>query len=159
MNKGKIIQIIGPVVDVEFPEGTNLPEIYHALKVKNGDKEVILEVVKHLDLTKVKAISMHSTDGLQRGSEVEDLGRQIEVPVGQEVLGNLFNVIGQPLNESGRVSLNVMTNSAGVSIIRPRVLLVEVDATFVPINEVLYHIRLFAECIAYVVPTVKPVVT
>jgi F-type H+/Na+-transporting ATPase subunit beta len=100
MNKGKIIQIIGPVVDVEFPEDTNLPPIYTALKIKGPKGDVILEVVKHLDLTKVKTISLQSTDGLQRGAEVEDLGRQIEVPVGQEVLGNLFNVIGEPLNPS-----------------------------------------------------------
>jgi F-type H+/Na+-transporting ATPase subunit beta len=102
MNKGKIIQIIGPVVDVEFPEGTNLPEIYNALKIKGPKGDVILEVVKHLDLTKVKTISLQSTDGLQRGAEVEDLGRQIEVPVGQEVLGNLFNVIGEPLNKTDK---------------------------------------------------------
>ena len=93
-NKGKIIQIIGPVVDVEFPEGTNLPEIYNALKIKGPKGDVILEVVKHLDLTKVKTISLQSTDGLKRGEEIEDLGRQIEVPVGPEVLGNLFNVVG-----------------------------------------------------------------
>ena len=75
MNKGKIIQIIGPVVDVEFPEESHstgsgqakLPAIYNALKVKGPAGDVILEVVKHLDATKVKAISMHSTDGLQRG--------------------------------------------------------------------------------------------
>ena len=102
MNKGKIIQIIGPVVDVEFPEGTNLPEIYNALKIKGPNGNVILEVVKNLDLTKIKAISMHSTDGLQRGAEVEDTGKMIEVPVGQEVLGNLFNVIGEPLNKTDK---------------------------------------------------------
>ena len=100
MNTGKIIQIIGPVVDVEFPEGTNLPDIYNALKIKGPKGDVILEVVKHIDLTKVKTISLQSTDGLQRGQVVEDLGRQIEVPVGPEVLGNLFNVIGQPLNKT-----------------------------------------------------------
>jgi F-type H+-transporting ATPase subunit beta len=100
MNKGKIIQIIGPVVDVEFDEGTSLPTIYTALKIKGPKGDVILEVVKHLDQTKVKTISLQSTDGLQRGAEVEDLGRQIEVPVGQEVLGNLFNVIGEPLNKT-----------------------------------------------------------
>jgi len=102
MNKGKIIQIIGPVVDVEFPEGTNLPDIYNALKIKGPKGDVILEVVKHLDLTKVKTISLQSTDGLQRGAEVEDLGTQILVPVGQEVLGNLFNVIGEPLNKTDK---------------------------------------------------------
>jgi len=111
MQKGKIVQIIGPVVDVEFspsggsPEGREdgLPAIYNALKVKNGDKEVVLEVVKHLDMTKIRAISLQSTDGLQRGSEVSDTGEQISVPVGQEVLGNLFNVLGTPLNETKTV--------------------------------------------------------
>ena len=111
MTKGKIIQIIGPVVDVEFsaqggpasgwPEG-GLPKIYNALRVKGPKGDVILEVVKHLDQTKVKTISLQSTDGLKRGEEVEDLGRQIEVPVGQEVLGHLFNVIGEPLDEAGK---------------------------------------------------------
>ena len=102
INKGKIIQIIGPVVDVEFEEGTKLPQIYNALKIKHEGKEIILEVVKHLDQTKVKAISLHSTDGLQRGTEVEDTGDQVLVPVGQEVLGNLFNVIGKPLNKTDK---------------------------------------------------------
>ena len=98
MGKGKIIQIIGPVIDVEFPEGANLPDIYNALKIKGPKGDVILEVVKHLDLTKVKTISLQSTDGLQRGTEVDDTGKMIEVPVGPEVLGNLFNVVGEPLN-------------------------------------------------------------
>jgi len=99
MNKGKIIQIIGPVVDVEFEEGAKLPAIYNALKVKGPAGEVILEVVKHLDQTKVKAISLQSTDGLQRGTEAEDTGNQILVPVGPEVLGNIFNVVGQSLEK------------------------------------------------------------
>ena len=81
MNKGKIIQIIGPVVDVEFAEGSNLPAIYNALKVKGPKGEVVLEVIKHLDLTRVKTISLQSTDGLQRGLEVHDSGDQILVPV------------------------------------------------------------------------------
>jgi F-type H+-transporting ATPase subunit beta len=102
MTKGKIIQIIGPVVDVEFPEGSSLPDIYNALKIKGPKGDVVLEVVKHLDLTKVKTISLQSTDGLRRGSEVEDTGKMIEVPVGQEVLGNLFNVIGQPINKTDK---------------------------------------------------------
>ncbi len=100
MNKGKIIQIIGPVVDVEFEEGAKLPAIYNALKIKHGEDEIVLEVVKHLDLTKVKAISLQSTDGLKRGTEVEDTGNQILVPVGPEVLGNIFNVVGQTLEKS-----------------------------------------------------------
>src|SRR3989339_177233 len=97
---GKILQIIGPVVDVEFEEGIKLPQLFNALKVKNGDKEIVLEVVKHLDLTKVRAISLASTDGLQRGQDVVDTEAQISVPVGPEVLGNLFDVIGNPLNPS-----------------------------------------------------------
>jgi len=110
--KGKIIQIIGPVVDVEFAEEGKLPAIYNALRVKRphsaeasrGENDVvILEVVKHLDLTKVKTISLQSTDGLKRGLEVEDTGEQISVPVGPEVMGNLFNVLGEPLNISGAV--------------------------------------------------------
>jgi len=103
MNKGKIIQIIGPVVDVEFPEGSTLPDIYNALKVKGPKGEIVLEVVKHISLTKVKTISLQSTDGLKRGTEVENLGKQIEVPVGWEVLGNLFNVTGELLTEGQNI--------------------------------------------------------
>ncbi len=108
MPKGKIVQIIGSVVDVEFTD-EKLPEIFNALKIKRpssaeaseGENDfVILEVVKHLDTQKVRAISLQSTDGLERGLEVKDTGRQIEVPVGPEVLGNLFNVLGETLNET-----------------------------------------------------------
>jgi len=97
--KGKIIQIIGPVVDIEFPEDYKLPAIYNALKVKGPRGEVVLEVVKHLDQTKVKTISMQSTDGLYRGMDAEDTGKMIEVPVGQEVLGELYNLLGEPLDK------------------------------------------------------------
>src|SRR3989338_3834088 len=102
MNKGKIVQIIGSVVDVEFPGEGKLPEIYHALKVVGPNGEVTLEVVKHLDMQKVRAISLQSTDGLKRGLEVADSGKQIEVPVGQEVLGNIFNVLGETLNKNDK---------------------------------------------------------
>ena len=100
MIKGKIIQIIGTVIDVEFPESGQLPKIYHVLKVKKQDgKEVLAEVVKHLDPTKVRAIALQSTDGLERGIEAEDTGKMIEVPVGPETMGNVFNVIGKALND------------------------------------------------------------
>ncbi len=111
MEKGKIVQIIGPVVDVEFSDEGNLPEIFNALKVERphsakasrGESGLVtLEVVKHLDLTKVRTISLQSTDGLQRGLPVEDTGKQIEVPVGSEVLGNIFNVIGHTLNKTDK---------------------------------------------------------
>lgn len=100
--KGKIVQIIGSVVDVEFEEGSKLPEIFNALNVDGPNGKVVLEVVKHMDTEKVRAISLQSTDGLQRGLEVEDTGKQISVPVGQEVLGNIFNVFGQTLNKTAK---------------------------------------------------------
>ncbi len=82
---------------MEFPEEGKLPALFNALKVEGPAGKVILEVVKHLDQTKVKTISLQSTDGLQRGAEVEDTGNQIMVPVGPEVLGNIFNVVGELL--------------------------------------------------------------
>ena len=100
MKTGKVIQIIGPVVDVEFSEDVRLPDIYNALKIENGGNEIILETVKHLEPGRVRAISMQSTDGLKRGLEVIDMEKQIEVPVGPEVLGNLFNLLGKPLNKT-----------------------------------------------------------
>jgi F-type H+-transporting ATPase subunit beta len=107
MQNGKIIQIIGPVVDVEFSDEGKLPQLFNALKVKKpyfaeasqGENDyIILEVVKHLDENKVRTISMHSTDGLMRGMDAKDTGEQISVPVGPEVLGNLFDVCGNVLS-------------------------------------------------------------
>src|SRR3989338_976097 len=98
MNKGKIVQIIGSVVDVEFSEG-KLPAVFNCLEAEGPNHKVSMEVVRHLDTEKVRAISLQSTDGLERGLEVQDSGSQISVPVGQEVLGNIFNVLGEPLNE------------------------------------------------------------
>ncbi|MEK7541520.1 MAG: F0F1 ATP synthase subunit beta [Patescibacteria group bacterium] len=93
---GKITQIIGPVVDAEFAEG-NVPRIFHALKVKNSEgREIVLEVARHLGSGRVRAIALSSTDGLARGVEVENTGEGISVPVGREVLGRLFNVVGEP---------------------------------------------------------------
>lgn len=99
------MQIIGSVVDVEFagPPAGRLPEIFHALKVSGPQGDVTLEVVKHLDSERVRAIALQSTDGLQRGLEVENTGGQISIPVGPEVLGNIFNVLGQPLDEANKL--------------------------------------------------------
>ena len=94
---GKVTQIIGPVVDVDFGEKAVLPAIFNALKIKLGKGEIIAEVVKHLEPGKVRAISMAPTDGLNRGAEAEDTGHMIEVPVGEETLGNIFDVLGRPL--------------------------------------------------------------
>ncbi|HVO28716.1 MAG TPA: F0F1 ATP synthase subunit beta, partial [Candidatus Paceibacterota bacterium] len=98
---GKITQVIGPVVDVDFGETTILPPIYNALRIKLGGGEILAEVVKHLEPGKVRAISMAPTDGLNRGAAAEDTGKMIEVPVGEETLGNIFDVLGRPLTEGG----------------------------------------------------------
>ncbi|XLQ19845.1 MAG: F0F1 ATP synthase subunit beta [Candidatus Moraniibacteriota bacterium] len=99
MNQGKIIQIIGPVVDVEFVEG--LPEIYHAIEVIVSDNEkVVLEVHQHLGGNKVRAVAMASTDGLKRQMEVVDTGAPISVPVGPGVLGRMFNLLGETIDGS-----------------------------------------------------------
>ena len=100
MNTGTVTQIIGPVVDVEFAEGVALPPIYTELRCAIGKQELVLEVMKHVEPGKLRAISMQSTDGLVRGTEVRNMGHQISVPVGQEVLGNIFDVIGTPLTET-----------------------------------------------------------
>jgi F-type H+-transporting ATPase subunit beta len=104
MAQGKITQIIGPVVDVEFPPG-QLPAIRNALKILrpgegNGDSgsEVIVEVAQHLGENSVRAVSMSPTEGLVRGALAEDTGQPITVPVGREVLGRILNVIGEPVD-------------------------------------------------------------
>jgi F-type H+-transporting ATPase subunit beta len=104
MKKGKITQIIGPVVDVSFGENEILPKIYNALKIDLKDREIIFEVVKHIEPGKIRAIALDSTDGLARGMEIEDLGRMIEVPVGEETLGHIFDVVGRSLDEPEKFS-------------------------------------------------------
>ena len=111
MNTGKVSQVIGPVVDVEFPDG-QLPEIYHALKMSNpslGDEEwnLVVEVAQHLGENTVRTIAMDSTDGLVRGQQVLDTGRQITMPVGRGTLGRILNVIGEPVDEMGPVESDV----------------------------------------------------
>src|SRR6478752_7559644 len=92
---GKIIQIVGVVVDAEFEKG-HLPAIYNALTIKHDDRLITLEVAQHLSETAVRAIALSSTDGLQRGTEVENTGAPISVPVGEATLGRMFNVVGVP---------------------------------------------------------------
>ena len=105
-NKGYVCQIIGPVLDIEFPSG-NLPPIYSALKIETADGiGNIVEVQQLLGDNKVRAVSMRSTDGLKRGVEAIDLGTPISVPVGTPTLGRIFNVIGEPVDEQGDVSLD-----------------------------------------------------
>jgi len=105
-NKGYVCQIIGPVLDLEFPSG-NLPPIYSAVKIETADGiGNIVEVQQLLGDNKVRAVSMRSTDGLKRGVEALDLGGPIAVPVGTTTLGRIFNVIGEPVDEQGDVSLD-----------------------------------------------------
>jgi len=100
MNKGKISQIIGVVVDVHFPE--ELPEIFNALEVKMPDGSTqTLEVQQHLGSNMVRTVAMSTTDGLQRDTEVTDTGEPISVPVGPTTLGRMFNVTGQPIDGLG----------------------------------------------------------
>jgi len=104
VNKGYITQIIGPVLDIVFPDG-NLPPIYSAIKIETEDGQGnIVEVQQLLGDNKIRAVSMRSTDGLKRGTEAVDLGSPINVPVGTTTLGRIFNVIGEPVDEQGDVS-------------------------------------------------------
>jgi F-type H+/Na+-transporting ATPase subunit beta len=101
-NVGKITQIIGAVVDVQFD--SDLPNILNALECKNQDKRLVLEVAQHLGEGTVRTIAMDSTDGLVRGTDVVDTGAPISVPVGPETLGRIINVIGEPVDERGPVT-------------------------------------------------------
>ncbi|RYZ67339.1 MAG: F0F1 ATP synthase subunit beta, partial [Proteobacteria bacterium] len=106
-NLGKIKQVIGPVVDVVFPDG-KLPDIFHAVRVTNpsnegGEWNLVLEVAQHLGENTVRTIAMDSTDGLVRGQEALDTGNQIMMPVGRGTLGRILNVIGEPVDEAGPV--------------------------------------------------------
>ncbi|MFA5104366.1 MAG: F0F1 ATP synthase subunit beta [Candidatus Margulisiibacteriota bacterium] len=102
MGIGKVKQIIGPVIDVEFSMD-ELPALYNALTIKKQDKEIFLEVEQYVGDGVVRCISMSSTDGLSRGQEVLDSGAPISVPVGDETLGRLFNVLGQPIDNLGEI--------------------------------------------------------
>jgi len=107
--KGKIVQVIGPVVDIEFPPSNGpLPKIYNALEITfdagGQTNNLTLEVQQHLGESWVRSIAMSSTEGLQRGMEVTDTGAPISVPVGEGVLGRIFNVTGQPTDERGPVN-------------------------------------------------------
>ncbi|MFH1193464.1 MAG: F0F1 ATP synthase subunit beta [bacterium] len=112
MTNGKIKQVIGPVVDVEFPQSVSggagdLPEIFTALKVKKTDGlDLVLEVEQHLGDSMVRTIAMSSTDGLVRGQEVENTGKPISVPVGKETLGRMVDVCGNPIDGKGEIKVD-----------------------------------------------------
>ncbi|HHP7240533.1 MAG TPA: F0F1 ATP synthase subunit beta [Cyclobacteriaceae bacterium] len=114
-NKGKITQIIGPVVDISFgAEGSTLPKILDSLRVvKPNGEPVILEVQQHLGEDTVRAVGMDATDGLMRGTEVEDLGTPIRMPIGEEIKGRLFNVVGSAID-----GMEQLPTETGLSIHR-----------------------------------------
>src|SRR5215468_7107173 len=98
---GRITQVIGAVVDVQF-DG-HLPAILNALETKNQGKRLVLEVAQHLGESTVRTVAMDSTDGLVRGQDVTDTGEPIAVPVGDGTLGRIINVVGEPVDEAGPV--------------------------------------------------------
>jgi F-type H+-transporting ATPase subunit beta len=102
MTEGKVIQVIGPVIDVEFPEN-KLPKIYNALIIKQEKKDLILEVQQHLGEDKVRAVAMDSSEGISRGMVATDTGAPISVPVGEKVLGRIINITGDPIDEQGPI--------------------------------------------------------
>jgi F-type H+-transporting ATPase subunit beta len=100
---GRVVQILGGVVDVEFPEG-DIPELFEAITVEREDKEpLVLEVQKHIGENWVRTVAMDATDGLQRGVPARATGAPILVPVGESTLGRIFNVLGHPVDEKGKV--------------------------------------------------------
>ena len=96
-NTGKIVEIKGVVVDAVFPD--TLPEINHAITVDNNGQLLVCEVQQHLGDDRVRAVAMDSTDGLARGIDVVDTGQPISVPVGNQTLGRIWNVLGEPVDE------------------------------------------------------------
>src|SRR5512138_2307126 len=111
MNKGKIVQVIGPVLDIRFEAG-QLPALYNAVKISNpsiDDKEgnLVVEVAQHLGDNVVRCIAMDTSDGLVRGMDAYDTGEAISIPVGPETLGRIMNVIGLPVDEAGPITSKV----------------------------------------------------
>jgi len=97
-NVGKIVSIVGVVLDVKFDNENSLPNLLNALVIKLGDQEIVAEVAQHIGDDTVRCIAMSATDGLVRGMEAVDTGRPISVPVGDETLGRIFNVLGEPVD-------------------------------------------------------------
>lgn len=94
--KGRISQVVGVVIDVDFPDG--LPAIYNALEAELNGKKLVFEVAQHLSESSVRAIALGTTDGLERGTEIIDTGVPISVPIGEETLGRMFDVVGDPID-------------------------------------------------------------
>ncbi|MDF2883865.1 MAG: atpD1 [Clostridiaceae bacterium] len=102
---GKVVQVIGPVIDIKF-DSDSLPNIFNAIEIILGDRKIVAEVEQHVGDDIVRTIAMEGTEGLKRGIDAVDTGKPISVPVGEEVLGRLFNVLGKPMDEAGEFKAN-----------------------------------------------------
>ena len=109
MNKGKIHQIIGPVIDIKFNED-EMPELLNAVNIEFQGRTIVTEVAQHKGDDVARCIALSSTDGLRRGMEAVDTGAPIQVPVGKEVLGRMFNVIGETIDEKGEVDTDLVAS-------------------------------------------------
>ncbi len=105
-NIGTVIQVVGPVLDIRFQDDC-LPDLLSAIEIPNGDSKIVAEVAQHIGDNVVRCIAMSSTDGLQRGVEAVDTGASISVPVGEECLGRVFNLLGETIDEKGQVDASV----------------------------------------------------
>ena len=101
-NIGKVVQVIGPVLDIRFEDG-HLPELLNAINIQCGDRMIVAEVAQHIGDNVARCVSMNATDGMVRGLEAVDTGSPITVPVGNQCLGRIFNLLGQPIDEMGPV--------------------------------------------------------
>ena len=106
MAKGKVVQVIGTVIDMEFPPG-ELPAINNGIVINQDDIKIIVEAQQHVGNNWVRGVALNATEGLQRGAEAEDMGTPITVPVGKTTLGRLFNVFGEPLDNLGEVKADL----------------------------------------------------
>ena len=115
--KGKVTQVIGAVVDVQFDE--HLPEILNALETDNNGNRLVLEVAQHLGENTVRTIAMDATEGLVRGQEVSDTGGPIMVPVGDELLGRVIDLRGRPLDDAVRCRQRACRLVRGIMVVHP----------------------------------------
>ena len=117
-NVGKIVQVIGAVLDIKF-SGGHMPALNNAIEIHDGDRKIVAEVSKHLGDDVVKCIAMSSTDGLKRGMDAIDTGKPISVPVGRETLGRMFNVVGEPIDDKPMPTTEEMRGRMAIYEIMP----------------------------------------